>query len=77
MPTPGAKNFSLTPAAKDLGLGDMVQMQLDDDLEERKKKLLQAQQGGGVGASLMSGMGSMNMGGAASALFGSAGGLGA
>jgi len=38
----GAKNFALTPAASDLGLGDLVKQQLEDDEEERKKKLLAA-----------------------------------
>lgn len=31
------KNFSLTPAATDLGLGDQVQQQLEDELAKRKK----------------------------------------
>jgi hypothetical protein len=35
-----ATNLSLSPAAHDLGLGDMVRQQLQDDLDERKKKLL-------------------------------------
>jgi hypothetical protein len=35
-----AKNFALSPAASDLGLGDMISQQLQDDLAMRKKKLL-------------------------------------
>lgn len=34
------KNLSLSPAVQDIGLGDMVKQQLDDEDEERKKKLL-------------------------------------
>jgi hypothetical protein len=30
----------MSPAAQDLGMGDMVRQQLQDDLDERKKKLL-------------------------------------
>lgn len=37
-----AKNFALSPAATTLGLGDQTKMALEDDLEERKKKLLLA-----------------------------------
>jgi hypothetical protein len=36
-----AKNFALSPAASDLGLGDMLSQQLQDDLANRKKKALQ------------------------------------
>lgn len=41
---PSAKNMSLTPAAQDLGLGDQLNVQLEDQLAERKKKLLQVSQ---------------------------------
>lgn len=42
LPGPGsAKNFGLSPAAHDLGLGDQLVQQLQDQEEERKKKLLQ------------------------------------
>lgn len=34
------KNFSLTGAASDLGLGDQVKQQLEDQNDERKNKLL-------------------------------------
>lgn len=34
------KNLSLSPAAQELGMGDMVRQQLQDSLDERKKKLL-------------------------------------
>lgn len=41
MAMPNPKNFGLTPAATDLGLGDAVKQQLEDQEAERKKKLLQ------------------------------------
>lgn len=41
MPPTSGKNLSLAPAATDLGLGDQVQQQLEDQEAERKKKLLQ------------------------------------
>lgn len=48
-----AKNFGLTPAAVDLGLGDQLKTQLDDQEEERKRALLQqAKQAGSNGAPL-------------------------
>lgn len=53
MATPGplsSKNLSLSPAASDLGLGDSVAQQLQDQLAERKKKL-SLQTGGIPGAS--------------------------
>lgn len=34
------KNFGLSPAAIDLGLGDNLKQQLEDEQEERRKKLL-------------------------------------
>lgn len=34
------KNFGTSSAASDLGLGDMVHQELEDNAEERKKKLL-------------------------------------
>lgn len=40
-----AKNFGLSPAATDLGLGDMVRQQVEDAEVERKKKLLRDQNG--------------------------------
>lgn len=50
-----AKNFMLSPAAMDLGLGDQLKQQLDDQEIERKKKLAQAAQGGaGLGPATMS-----------------------
>lgn len=36
------KNYAMNPAVSDLGLGDQLSQQLDDQEEERKKKLLQA-----------------------------------
>lgn len=35
-----AKNLMMSPAASDLGLGDMLGQQLSDQEAERKKKLL-------------------------------------
>lgn len=39
-----AKNFQLSPASADLGLGAQLKSQLDTAEEERKKKLLQQAQ---------------------------------
>lgn len=42
MTTPGPtaqKNLALSPAASDLGLGDSLQQQLQDQLAQRKKTL--------------------------------------
>ncbi len=46
MPAPSAKNLLLTPAFQSLGLGDQLVQQVDDQEEERKKKLLQLNQPG-------------------------------
>ncbi len=43
MPNALSKNFSMSPAAQDLGLGDMVKQQLEDEDNLRKKKLTQGQ----------------------------------
>jgi hypothetical protein len=52
-PSQSGKNFAMTPAAQDLGLGDQIKQQLDDQEEERKKMLLQqAKQAGSNGAPL-------------------------
>lgn len=67
------KNFSLGPAATDLGLGDMGRMQLDDEMQERKKKLLQSQkiaQGQPFGPATLSLFGLGTSGGATSGLLG-------
>lgn len=53
------KNYSLSPAASDLGLGDLVKQQLQDDEEERKKKLLASQRGQALGPATQSLMGGM------------------
>ena len=42
MPPMNQKNYAMNPAVSDLGLGDQLSQQLDDQEEERKKKLLQA-----------------------------------
>jgi hypothetical protein len=66
MPSTNVKNLPISPAASDLGLGDQLIQQIQDDDEERKKRLLaQANQAAGQGpgslamspavASLMSG----------------------
>lgn len=34
------KNIALSPAASDLGLGDMLKVQLDNAVEEERKKRL-------------------------------------
>lgn len=47
MPGPqplAGKNIALSPAASDLGLGDQLVQQLQDQDAERKKKLMGAQQ---------------------------------
>lgn len=40
MPPTSGKNLALSQSGMDLGLGDMVKQQLEDQEEERKKKLL-------------------------------------
>lgn len=40
MPMPAGKNFPLSPAAADLGLGDALTQQLADQEADRKKKVL-------------------------------------
>lgn len=65
-----SKNFGLSPAAVDLGLGDALRFQLEDAELERKKKLLAEQRaqkmsGGAYGPatqSLYAGTGSMSLG---------------
>lgn len=44
VPGTSAKNLMLSPAASDLGLGDQLNQQLEDDLEKRKKDALKAGQ---------------------------------
>lgn len=58
-------NYSMSPAATDLGLGDMLREQVSEETEEQRKKRMQQQQ---------SPMGGMNQSPASLALFG---GLGA
>lgn len=52
-----AKNFPLSPAAQDLGLGDMANQQLQDQVEERRKKLIQNSQVGAIGSGISSALG--------------------
>ena len=63
MPVMNPKNMSLSPVASDLGLGDMLQQQAEDETEEmKKKKKMQA----GI-----AGMGNVGtMGQAAQSIFG-------
>lgn len=42
MGSPSLKNQPLSPAAQALGLGDQLQTQLQDELDENKKKKLAA-----------------------------------
>lgn len=58
----GYKNLSLSPAAADLGLGDQLTQQLQDQLAERRKRSLAAAQTpgspfpGGAAASMLLGI---------------------
>ncbi len=68
MPPPNPKNLGLSPVAQDLGLGDMLLQQEEDETAElKKKKQLQAG---------LAGMGNLGMGGAVSTIFGPNMGLG-
>jgi len=51
-----AKNMPLSPASSALGLGDQLTQQLQDDVDERRKKLMQSSMAapGAFGASAMS-----------------------
>lgn len=44
MPPMNPKNMALSPAATDLGLGDMLRTQTEDETEEQRRKRLAAQQ---------------------------------
>ncbi len=65
-----AKNFMLSPAATDLGLGDALTTQLEDADAERRKKL-KAQQ-----MAQKMGQGGAGLGPATMSLYGAAGGFG-
>lgn len=68
MPPQNPKNFAISAAGTDLGLGDMLTQQLQDQEMERKKKLMtQAPRNYGDSA----------LGPAAMSLLGKGGGLGA
>ena len=41
MATMNAKNMQLSPAAADLGLGDALKVQVDDQVADQQKKLRQ------------------------------------
>jgi len=61
MPPSNPKNLGLTTAATDLGLGDMLGQQTQDETDEQRKKRLAAMQqgtGGGAAMDLLGGMGS-------------------
>lgn len=59
MPPPNPKNIGISTAATDLGLGDMLGQQTQDETEEARKKRLAAMQqaGGGAAMDLLGGMG--------------------
>jgi len=44
MPMTSAKNAPLSPAATDLGLGDQLHQQLEDETEEQRRRRLMNQQ---------------------------------
>lgn len=55
----------MSPSSTTLGLGDALQQQVEDELDERRRKLMTAQQAGSMGASarsLMSTLGSASAG---------------
>ncbi len=60
-----AKNAMLSPAASSLGLGDQLQQQVADTVEERRKKLLKQagviQFGGAAAQDLFAGAGSYSV----------------
>ena len=41
MPLPNPKNYALSQSATDLGLGDMLRQQVEDQTDELKKKRVQ------------------------------------
>jgi hypothetical protein len=65
-----AANGGLSPAATDLGLGDLLSQQVQDETEEqRKKRMQQMQQQSGVGGGMASSPANL-------ALFGGLGAIG-
>lgn len=59
MPPTSAKNAMLSPAATDLGMGDMLQQQVQDETEEqRRRRLLNQQMQSAVNPAVMSIFGS-------------------
>lgn len=74
MPPIAAKNFLGSSAATDLGLGDQLVQQLQDTLDERKKKQqlmndpINAAAGGGTTLGLIGGAGNLMTGSAVRAL---------
>ena len=44
MPSPNTKNFALSGAATDLGLGDMLLQQREDETEEAKRRRMMLDQ---------------------------------
>ena len=63
MPPTNAKNVSLTSASQDLGLGAMLQTQLEDQSEEAKKRAMaqKSLMSSGVASSNLNSMGSAAM----------------
>lgn len=61
------KNMALSPAVADLGLGDMLKSQTEDEVLQRRKKLMSAADtldptgaGAGISPATMSLLGNMN-----------------
>ena len=42
MPMDNPKNYTLSPAAQDLGLGDLLRQQVENETEEARKKRMLA-----------------------------------
>lgn len=51
MPMPNQKNSALSPAATDLGLGDQLQSQVENELAKRRRKSQQLITGAAAGLS--------------------------
>jgi hypothetical protein len=64
MPPMNSKNYAISPAATDLGLGDMLSTQLEGETEEAKRKRLlqQQRQASPAVMSLFGGLGGLGSG---------------
>lgn len=58
MATMATKNMMLSPAMTDLGMGDALKTQTQDEIDERKKKLAKLMQPAGISPATMSLLGS-------------------